>query len=215
MNDEFRMEQRTVNQAGESLGRYTAKTFGWMFAGLLITLIVAISMYVTGAFIYVIRIPAWNFLLLAAELILVISLSARLEKLSVTAAKSMFFLYSAVNGIVFSLYFLMFDLLSKALKSINMANSQKTNRKIRPPVIKGRRAEKLIFPKYPISAITPKNIAVIPNAIHRERRSNIKKSRHTMLITDRIPRWQQRLPFSQHCSCIWISLTCLSIFCVL
>ena len=69
-------------------------------------------MYVTGAFIYVIRIPAWNFLLLAAELILVISLSARLEKMSVTAAKSMFFLYSAVNGIVFSLYFLMFDLLS-------------------------------------------------------------------------------------------------------
>ena len=112
MNDEFRMEQRTVNQAGESLWRYTAKTFGWMFAGLLITLIVAISMYVTGAFIYVIRIPAWNFLLLAAELILVISLSARLEKMSVTAAKSMFFLYSAVNGIVFSLYFLMFDLLS-------------------------------------------------------------------------------------------------------
>ena len=112
MNDEFRMEQRTVNQAGESLGRYTAKTFGWMFAGLLITLIVAISMYVTGAFIYVIRIPAWNFLLLAAELILVISLSARLEKMSVTAAKSMFFLYSAVNGIVFSMYFLMFDLLS-------------------------------------------------------------------------------------------------------
>ncbi len=83
-----------------------------MFAGLLITLIVAISMYVTEAFIYVIRIPAWNFLLLAAELILVISLSARLEKMSVTAAKSMFFLYSAVNGIVFSLYFLMFDLLS-------------------------------------------------------------------------------------------------------
>ena len=75
-------------------------------------MIVAISMYVTGAFIYVIRIPAWNFLLLAAELILVISLSARLEKMSVTAAKSMFFLYSAVNGIVFSLYFLMFDLLS-------------------------------------------------------------------------------------------------------
>ena len=112
MNDEFRREQRTVNQAGDSLGRYTAKNFGWMVAAMLIPLIVDISMYVTGAFIYVIRIPAWNFLLLAAELILVISLSARLEKMSVTAAKSMFFLYSAVNGIVFSLYFLMFDLLS-------------------------------------------------------------------------------------------------------
>lgn len=112
MNDEFRMEQRAVNQAGESLGRYMAKTFGWMFAGLLVTLIVAISMYFTGAFIYVIRIPAWNFLLLAAELILVISLSARLEKLSVASAKAMFFLYSAVNGIVFSIYFLMFDVMS-------------------------------------------------------------------------------------------------------
>lgn len=112
MNEEMMNRSYEVQVEGESLGHYTAKTFGWMFAGLLITLIVAISMYVTGAFIYVIRIPAWNFLLLAAELILVISLSARLEKMSVTAAKSMFFLYSAVNGIVFSLYFLMFDLLS-------------------------------------------------------------------------------------------------------
>ena len=112
MNEEMMNRSDEVQVEGESLGHYTAKTFGWMFAGLLITLIVAISMYVTGAFIYVIRIPAWNFLLLAAELILVISLSARLEKMSVTAAKSMFFLYSAVNGIVFSLYFLMFDLLS-------------------------------------------------------------------------------------------------------
>lgn len=112
MNEEMMNRSYEVQVEGESLGHYTAKTFGWMFAGLLITLIVAISMYVTGAFIYVIRIPAWNFLLLAAELILVISLSARLEKMSVTTAKSMFFLYSAVNGIVFSLYFLMFDLLS-------------------------------------------------------------------------------------------------------
>ena len=29
MNDEFRMEQRTVNQAGESLGRYTAENL-WL-----------------------------------------------------------------------------------------------------------------------------------------------------------------------------------------
>lgn len=112
MNDEFRMEQRAANQTGESLERYTAKTFGWMFAGLLMTLIVAISMYMTGAFIYVIRIPAWNFLLLAAELVLVISLSARLEKMSVASARAMFFLYSGVNGIVFSIYFLMFDIAS-------------------------------------------------------------------------------------------------------
>ena len=75
-------------------------------------MIVAISMYVTGAIYLCNPDSGVELLLLAAELILVISLSARLEKMSVTAAKSMFFLYSAVNGIVFSLYFLMFDLLS-------------------------------------------------------------------------------------------------------
>ena len=29
--------------SGESLGRYTAKTFGWMFAGLMVTFIVAVG----------------------------------------------------------------------------------------------------------------------------------------------------------------------------
>ena len=48
MNDDFRMEQSYGEQAyGESLGRYTAKTFGWMFIGLLITFGVAIGMYMT------------------------------------------------------------------------------------------------------------------------------------------------------------------------
>ena len=45
MNDEFRMEQGFERQAsGESLTRYTAKTFGWMFAGLLLTMVIAVSM---------------------------------------------------------------------------------------------------------------------------------------------------------------------------
>ena len=40
MNDDFRMEQGYGEAAyGESLGRYTAKTFGWMFIGLLITFV--------------------------------------------------------------------------------------------------------------------------------------------------------------------------------
>mgnify|MGYP000791592909 CR=1 FL=1 len=38
MNEDFRMEQGYKEAAyGDSLGRYTAKTFGWMFIGLLIT----------------------------------------------------------------------------------------------------------------------------------------------------------------------------------
>lgn len=113
MNDEFRMEQGFERQAsGESLTRYTAKTFGWMFAGLLLTIVIAISMYLSGAFWYVLQIPAWNFVLLAAELIVVVALTARLEKMSVKTARFMFFLYAAVNGVVFSMYFLIYDLTS-------------------------------------------------------------------------------------------------------
>ena len=48
MNEDFRMEQGYKEAAyGDSLGRYTAKTFGWMFIGLLITFGVAIGMYMT------------------------------------------------------------------------------------------------------------------------------------------------------------------------
>ncbi len=53
MNEDFRMEQGYKEAAyGDSLGRYTAKTFGWMFIGLLITFGVAIGMYMTDGLYY-------------------------------------------------------------------------------------------------------------------------------------------------------------------
>lgn len=59
MNEDFRMEQGYKEAAyGDSLGRYTAKTFGWMFIGLLITFGVAIGMYMTDGLYYVSRVPA-------------------------------------------------------------------------------------------------------------------------------------------------------------
>ena len=108
------MMNQSYSKAGfysESLGRYTAKTFGWMFAGLLITFGVAFGMAITGAISYVFTVPAWPYLLLAAELGVVIYLSARIEKMSVGMARAMFFVYSALNGVVFSAYFFLFDLL--------------------------------------------------------------------------------------------------------
>ena len=57
-----------VKQAyGESLGRYTAKTFGWMFIGLLITFGVAIGMYMTNGLYYVSQVPGWYYILFIAE----------------------------------------------------------------------------------------------------------------------------------------------------
>ena len=96
----------------ESLGQYTVKTFWWMFLGLAVTFGVALAGYLTQAIWYVFLIPAWEILLLVAELAVVFILVGRLERLSVPAARAMFFLYSALNGVVFSAYFLLFGVSS-------------------------------------------------------------------------------------------------------
>lgn len=96
----------------ESLGRYTAKTFGWMFAGLLVTFGVAMFGYLSGYILYVFMIPYLPMILLLAELGVVIYLSARVEKMSVGMARAMFFVYAALNGIVFSSVFILYQLTS-------------------------------------------------------------------------------------------------------
>ena len=107
--DSFGQEQR-VNAPSISLGAYTAKTFGWMFAGLLVTFLVAFSGYLTGWIALVTMIPYWNYVLLIAELGVVVFMSARVHKIGVGTARAMFFLYAMLNGVVFSLYFLIFEM---------------------------------------------------------------------------------------------------------
>ena len=63
----------------ESVGRYTAKTFAWMFAGLMLTFIIALTGYVTGAVLYVFSVPYLYLALGIAELLVVIFLSARIH----------------------------------------------------------------------------------------------------------------------------------------
>ena len=96
----------------EPLYRYTAKTFAWMFAGLLLTFLTAIAGYATGAIIYVFAVPYGHFILLLAELGVVVFLSARVHKLSVGAARGLFLAYAVLNGVTFSVYFLLYDMLS-------------------------------------------------------------------------------------------------------
>ncbi len=101
--------------SAEPLSVYTAKTFGWMFAGLLLTFLTAMAGYVTGAILYIFYVPYLTYVLLFAELGVVIYLSARIERMSVGTARTLFFAYSVLNGIVFSVYFLIFDLVSMVL----------------------------------------------------------------------------------------------------
>lgn len=95
-----------------TLSGYTAKTFGWMFFGLMTTFILAFACYSTGFVWNILYIPYMHYILPGAELILVIVLSANLQKMSVRAAQTLFFVYAILNGLTFSVYFLIFEVTS-------------------------------------------------------------------------------------------------------
>lgn len=92
----------------ETLGQYVAKTYLWMFAGLMLTFAVAIAGYLSGAILFVFAIPYGLIVISGLELLTVFWMSARVNKMSVGTARGMFLFYAALNGIVFSAYFLVF-----------------------------------------------------------------------------------------------------------
>ena len=103
MNEDFRMEQGYKEAAyGDSLGRYTAKTFGWMFIGLLITFGVAIGMYMTDGLYYVSRVPGWYYILFIAEIGIVVYLSARINQMTVGMARTMFLPVCSCKPVLYS-----------------------------------------------------------------------------------------------------------------
>ncbi len=112
MNDqEMYFDDRAMRELGsEPLHAYTAKTFGWMFLGLLITFGVGIAFAVSGGMValFSIGMPA-VFALMIAEIIVVMFLGAKLHTLSIGAARGLFFLYAALNGLTFSTIFVLFD----------------------------------------------------------------------------------------------------------
>ena len=92
-----------------TLNQFVAKTFGWMFAGLLVTFAAAIGTVSTGAFVMLFN-TGLVFALTIAELILVMVLSARITKLQPSTATAMFFVYAVLNGVNLSVYFIAYDL---------------------------------------------------------------------------------------------------------
>ncbi len=101
INDPYGSYYTNDTKSAESLSRYTAKTFGWMCLGLLITFAVAIGTLLSG--LYIITASRFvPFLLALCELGVVIYLSARIRSLSVGAARSLFFAYAVLNGVTFS-----------------------------------------------------------------------------------------------------------------
>lgn len=97
---------------GLSLNQYISRTFGWMFLGLLVTFACGWLMAKTGFVYRLFAIPVVMVLLLVAEVVVVLVFSARIHKQSVNTGRLLFLLYSLLNGIVFSVYFVAFGVFS-------------------------------------------------------------------------------------------------------
>ena len=73
-------DPQTFQVRNESISSYTAKTFGWMFLGLMTTFAASLAIYFTGAIWYLYN-SILPYVLLIAEIGIVVYLSARLHKL--------------------------------------------------------------------------------------------------------------------------------------
>lgn len=87
-----------------TLNQYMTRTFVWMFAGLLVTFAVGIgTLY--SPLINILFNSGLYLVLCIAELVMVVVLSARIDKLRPSTATSLFFGYAVLNGINLSVIF--------------------------------------------------------------------------------------------------------------
>ncbi|MBQ7859690.1 MAG: Bax inhibitor-1/YccA family protein [Faecalibacterium sp.] len=97
-----------ARQVGLSWSEYLTGTFRWMTIGLAVTFVTA---YLTATTPMLFNVASALFLpLTIVELVLVMWLSVRVQNMQVSTARGVFLGYSFVNGLVFSMYFLLFDL---------------------------------------------------------------------------------------------------------
>ena len=91
-----------------TLSEFMSKSFGWMFAGLLVTFGVGIGAIASGLIFPIINSGLFIFTSIA-ELVMVFVLSARVQKLQPSTATALFFGYAVLNGINLSSIFLVYD----------------------------------------------------------------------------------------------------------
>lgn len=112
-SSDFYSSERRQEQFGqyETLSAYTAKTFLWMLLGLLVTFGVAIGFVGSGLlWVAAKTVPSFLLVLLIAEVAVVLVLTSKLQSMSVGMAQALFLVYAVLNGVVFSTYFVMYDL---------------------------------------------------------------------------------------------------------
>lgn len=92
-----------------TLSQYMTRTYGWMAAGLLVTFATALLTVTTPLFELMYS-TGLVLVLTIAELVMVVVLSARIERLQPTTATGLFFGYAVLTGMNLSTYFLVYNL---------------------------------------------------------------------------------------------------------
>lgn len=86
---------------------YMSRTYRWMACGLVLTFATA---FVTATSYTMLSLVSSLYLVLTiAELALVFTLSARVQRMSIGTARALFLAYSVLNGMVLSFYFVAFS----------------------------------------------------------------------------------------------------------
>ena len=99
MNDNIYYEDKG---SGLTLRKHMAKTYLWVFLGLLLSTITAFVTIYTGLFYYIYSSTFVYFAVIIGQLALVIYLSSRIYSMSYTAAILSYFGYSLLTGITLS-----------------------------------------------------------------------------------------------------------------
>ena len=89
-----------------------SKVFMWMFIGLLVTFATGYLVSTNENILASVFSSGLYFILIIAELAVVIFLTARLHKMSETTAKISFILYSFITGLTFSSVFVVYEVTS-------------------------------------------------------------------------------------------------------
>lgn len=94
----------------ETLGSYMARTFFWMFLGLLVTFSTAWWGASSGVLIRMVyTLPGVQLILLIAELVVVVILSRNIHSIQITTARLLFFAYAILTGVTFTSIFIVYN----------------------------------------------------------------------------------------------------------
>ncbi len=107
-NDAYSSQQQLEMQEG--MNTYVSKVFGTMFLGLLVTAAAAFFTAASSTMINLLYGKSLIYLFLIAELVIVFSLSIRINKISYAVAQIMFYVYAIVNGVTLSSIFFAYNI---------------------------------------------------------------------------------------------------------